>query len=399
MHEDTITMAERSSGKVLPHSFPFSWRRVSGVWGCIGWGLVICLALTALRAGAAVIDGYISSRNGVIGFTADPSVYTNFFFGWLLLTYYLWLPQGIASLLDGLRINDVLKAPLAEVGSRRSAKGSAHRGRAPVPSSSPIVGDWVAVVLTRYDRPWMFWLGLGAGGVVAVAMGFHYRAMEHGVWYTAGRVSVVAAQVWVGVLLTCLFTILIACGSMIVCLRGLFRGGTNVRPLHPDGVGGLAPMADFTLSLVYLISAVGIMLLAITPFTRGLASGKGFAYTFSPDIVIAAVVYGLASPLVFFRVLATASGAMREAKRVELAKIAARWDVEYPATLQAVASESADFSPMVSRLKVLRELYQATRSFPVWPFDQASMRKFLGSYFSPLIGIVIDKVVKQLLAR
>lgn len=385
-------MPDRNSSRILPRSFPFSWRRVRGAWSALGWGLVVCLALTALRAGAALVDGHFLSRNGVIGFTADPSVYTNFFFGWLLLSYYLWLPQGISSLLHGLWTNDVLKAPLAE----RSERQRADRGRASVSKPSAPGDGWVDVILARYDRPWVFWLGLGAGVVVAVAMGFHYRAMEHGVWYTAGRASVVAAQIWAGVLMSCLFTILLACGSIIVCLRGLFLGGTNIRPLHPDGVGGLAPMADFALSLVYLISAVGVMLLAITPFTRGLASGSGFAYTVSPDIVIAAFVYGIASPLVFFRVLATASGPMREAKRGELAKIAGRWDVEYPATLEAVASESTDFSPMVARLTVLRELYQATRSFPVWPFDNASMRRFAGSYLSPLIGIIIDKVVKLL---
>jgi hypothetical protein len=224
-----------------------------------------------------------------------------------------------------------------------------------------------------------------------------YRAMGEGVWFTAGTVATIVVSLWSGALMFCLFSILFTCWNMIGCLRDLFRGGANIRPLHPDGVGGLAPMADFSLGLVYLISAVGVMLLAVTPFTRGLASGGVLRYVVSPDIVVAATAHAVVAPLAFFLILNTASKAMREAKRRELEKIATRWDAEYPGALEAVTSGALDFAPMVERLKTLRELYQTARSFPVWPFDQASLQKFAGSYLSPLVtGVLADLAIKVL---
>ena len=56
-----------------------------------------------------------------------------------------------------------------------------------------------------------------------------------------------------------------------------------------------------------------------------------------------------------------------------------------------------DPTPAVERLKAIRELYQTTKEFPVWPFDPANVRKFIGSYLAPLfIGFVIEFLVNLL---
>lgn len=374
--------------RILPRAFPLSWVRLRRIWSCIGWGFLVTLGFFGLRAGAALIDGHLFSSSKVIGFFADPSVYTNFVFGWLLFTFYLWLPHGIAAMMAGLQDNEILLDPL----STRTA---------PPPSQDDhddgLEIDWVDIVLDRFDRRRLFIGGLIAFVAVGGAMGFIYRAMAPGIWYTAGTVSMVTAQIWAGVLVFCIISVLLACWAVVLSLKEIFRGGTNVRPLHPDGVGGLAPLANFALGLVYLISIVGIMLLAVTPYTRSLAAGSDLVYTVTTDIVIAAIIYAVASPLVFFQVLATASNAMRDAKNELLGRIATRWDSEYPESVRVLETVGDDPTPAVERLKAIRELYQTTKEFPVWPFDQANVRKFIGSYLAPLFtGFVIEFLINLL---
>ncbi|MCB1182602.1 hypothetical protein KDM41_04145 [bacterium] len=375
----------------MPHAFPLSGARLQRAWACVGWALLATTVLQALRAGAAFADGHLFSTEKVIGFVADPSVYTNFIFGWLIFTFYLWLPHGIAAVFRGLRDNEVLTDPLGRCG----AAGADGAGDADDAAADGEAGacDWVAAIIARFDRRRVFLGALAAFVIVLVAMGLKYRAMPAGIWYTAGPAAIVAAQVWAALLMFCIVSVLLACWMMIVCLRDVFRGGANVRPLHPDGVGGLAPLAEFALGLVYLISVVGVMLCAVTPYTRSLAAGSVLSYTVSVDIVVAAILYAIASPLVFFQVLATASKAMNAAKTDWLARIAARWDAEYPDSVHLLESPD-DPAPAIERLKAIRELHDATRAFPVWPFDQANIRKFVGSYLAPIVmGVLIEFVV------
>jgi len=368
--------------RTMPRSFPFSFEALISVWRCFVWSLVISVILFLLRGASALADGLLVSSDSVVGFLDDPSVYTNFLFGLLVFTYYLWLPQGIRAVIVDLCANDVLKDPLSARDHQSDCRATCH------------AQGWAEDVLLVFDRRRYFVICLALAGLVGITMGFKYAAMPDDKWYTVGTASIVSAQIWSGVLIFCIASVLLGCGIMVFSLRKMFRGGTNVRPLHPDGVGGLQPLARFALSLVYLISAVGVMLLAITPYTRGFTLGGGIGYTVSGDLLLAAIAYGIASPLVFFTILATASGAMSKAKQDLLARISDRWDAEYSSSMAVVESTDVDPGSAVKRLRAIRELHEATKSFPVWPFDGHSIRRFVASYLAPAAaGVIIDLLV------
>ena len=62
--------------------------------------------------------------------------------------------------------------------------------------------------------------------------------------------------------------------------------------------------------------------------------------------------------------------------------------------MQVLSEHPDDPAPAIERLKAIRELHDATRAFPVWPFDQANIRKFVGSYLAPIVmGVLIEFVV------
>jgi hypothetical protein len=385
--------------RLLPHSYPFSSPALDSAQRCLGASFVIGLVLAGLRSAVAAVDGYFLGNATVIGFLRDPSVYTNFVFGVALLGYYLWLPHGIDRLLSRVRDNDILRAPLAHRGWGWRTVAESKSARTEAPGGRDAGDDWTRPVLQELDVAWIPWAGGVVGIAIAIWMWFHYAGMPPGLWFTAGAGSRVTAALWAGFLMALLVSVLLTCTVVILKLHRLFKGGANIRPLHPDGVGGLAPMADFALSMVYMISAVGVMLLAITPFTRGLASGGRLTYTWSPDLGVAAFLYLVISPLIFFLVLESASKAMSESKREQLARIGDRWDAEYPATLQAVEQGDEELSPRVERLRTIRELYQQVQGFPVWPFDGASLRKFGGSFLSPLFIGVLVELIKNVLTR
>ena len=80
-------------------------------------------------------------------------------------------------------------------------------------------------------------------------------------------------------------------------------------------------------------------------------------------------------------------------------RIATPWDSEFPEGVRILETVGDDPTPAVERLKAIRELYQTTKAFPVWPFDQANGRKFIGSYLAPLFtGFVFEFLVNLLRA-
>ena len=371
------------------------------------WGLVVCILLTTLRALCAYLDGFFVTKGAVRGFVNDPSVYTNFVFGCVVFSYYFWIPSGIAGVVNGLVGNRVF-----------SSRTSGHlpiadpRGK-PSRDTKRLRKQLLDSYKSKRHPILLCIIVIG----ILLLLGSVYRGLDGGAWYTAGRWGRLAAQVWGTMLMGAIFSVGLACVVLIRVLRGAFRKlHPNIRPSHPDGVGGLRPLGEFSLRLVYFLSIVGVMLLGVTPFTRGLtdlaqpattqqgtttgAAGvlDALSYSLSYELVIAAVVYALAAPALFFLVLGTASNAMRRAKERLLRIISDGSDVLYRESLIALQqSQVEELKPAIKRLMAVRELDDATRSFPVWPFDGQSIRRFLGSYFSPLtVGLLIELILRVL---
>jgi len=367
---------------------PLRRRVLASSRSAVFWGFITCLIFNGLRALAALIDGNFQTHDDILGFIRDPSVYTNFGFGWVIFSYYIWVPSGLAKVFNGLSDNRILTGRTNNMFPLASDDGL-------VPD--PHFPNRLERIKGSFNARWHVVVNTLIFIAVFFGTAIIYRSMGDRAWYTEGFYARIICQLWAGTLVTCIAALILSCGTLIHQLRQVFKETTpNVRPLHPDGVGGLSPLGGFALRLVYFISIVGIMLLAITPYTRGLAEFGAFQYSLSFDLIIAALVYAFAAPTVFFLILGTGSGPMRRAKIKILGIIGERFDQEYLRSLKAVHDPAIDdIKSPIEQLGALHKLYKTTRDFPIWPFDGASVRKFTSSYLAPLAtGLLIEVVLR-----
>ncbi len=362
----------------------YRWEFTSKPYGPVVWGLALNLLFNLGRLAAAGLDGHLFTSNGVLGFFNDPSVYTNFLFGCVIFSFHVWLPSGVAGVFKGLLENRIFTFDLQQEKLKSTNKSLAEMQQE---------------AKNSFNSRWKIFFAVSVFLAVFMLVGRQYRLMDGKAWYTAGEWSIAAAQAWAGLLLGSLTTLIYWFFHLIRHLRRMFREiPPAILPAHPDGVGGLSPLGQFALRLVYLISLVGVMLLAITPYTRGLAMHGVFKYTLSPGLVFAGAAYVIAAPLIFFFVLGTASNAMREGKAKALQAICDRVNLEYGKTSAAVANGDEAIEPLVKELEAARQFDEITRSFPVWPFDADSVKKFTTSYFAPVVVGLLAELINKLIA-
>jgi len=355
--------------------------------GVVVWGFLISLAINAVRVALAWADGHLSTAGQVVGFVNDYSVYSNFVFGWVIFSYYVWLPRGVAQVFNGLVANGVFCQGYDE-DLPVVAREKAHL---------PGVDDRLREARDTFRSPWLIVVTVTVFVGMFFLLGNRYDQMGNGIWYTTGRQSQIMAQIWGAVLISVVAVLIYGFASVIQHLRRIFKDLTlGLRPAHIDGVGGLSPLGHFAVKLIYVISIVGVMLLAVTPYTRGLALHHELRYTLSPELVAAGVVYFFLSPVLFFLVLGTASNAMRETKNRVLAIVCDRIDREFTTGLNAARDDGChDLKNHMDNLEAAQRLYKTTQGFPVWPFDSSSLRKFTTSYFAPLAtGLLVEFVLR-----
>jgi hypothetical protein len=348
-------------------------------------GILYALGFMVIRGLVAWQAGNLWTNGETTGFLNDPAFYTNIVFLAIIWAYYTWFPKGIATVFEGLKENDIIDT----LSCRQKSDEAGFEN----------LDQFLESVYTQFQHKRWSIISL----LVAAAAGLflllpQYLAMGKSASYTADPISIALAVLWAGVGLYCVLLMLIYSILSIYWLRKLFRCfNMKVRPLHPDGAGGLAPLGQYTLSLSYLIALVGI-LLVVTPITRNYVVMGVIQFRWTPELVIAMIAYLAAAPIVFFAPLSVAHAAMDDAKSELLLQIARRFDSEYD-HIQSMLNEN-DISSMKKRLKNLKELqrlHKTTDDFPVWPFNSSNLTRFGTTYLSPIALAVFIDVVTNLI--
>jgi len=168
----------------------------------------------------------------------------------------------------------------------------------------------------------------------------------------------------------------------------------NINPLHPDRCGGLKILSDYSIKVVYLNAIFGI-LVSISAY-RLVSIGSIWASIFL------VILYLSVATISFFAPLSTAHEEMQEAKTKLLLNLGKQFWNEYLAAHKAV-SDSEALKDEITKIKQLRELYDLTQDFPVWPFDTTTLRRFFITISSPLIpaiiGLLIETVSNRIFLR
>ncbi len=189
------------------------------------------------------------------------------------------------------------------------------------------------------------------------------------------------------------FMIIIRTIVSAVALDRALRPPAEVRvwPLHPDKCGGLKAINSYAMGLAYLatISGFGLAALAFNSSRAGNLSGDWFLWFLM-------AIYMLGAPAVFFGPLWATHAHMQRVKEEHLQTISERFQKEYKETQKVIREGSEDLSPRISKLDQLRQLYQATDAFPVWPFDLPSLRRFLLAFAAPLVTTALTIILERL---
>jgi hypothetical protein len=171
-------------------------------------------------------------------------------------------------------------------------------------------------------------------------------------------------------------------------LRQVFRRfKVSPHPLHPDRCGGLRAINNYAVGFTYIIAAAGIgvgLMVYATIHREG---------ALSLDMAVLFAIYVAVALLCFFLPPLTAHAAMDQAKRELLADISRQFQQDYAEATARLDSETDELGAHVAKVRNLRTLYEMTDAFPVWPFDTATLRRFVITITAPLVPAIIELAI------
>jgi hypothetical protein len=344
---------------------------------------VYTVSFLLIRIWAAWRAGHLWTAGNVTGFLQDPALYTNLII-FAIVTYYIWMPRGIAAVFNGLYANGVIGNPCPFPASQED--------------SQQIYSSFVEKAHNWFSRWWWSVISLVIAVSAALTLNLpQYRTLAQRAAWLADPLSLSLTLLWVALAIYCVSVLLIYAILSIYFLDRLFSRFTIcVRPLHPDRAGGLAPLGDFTLTWSYLIAFIGV-LLVLTPLTRSYIATGTLQFRWTTEILVALGIYLVAAPSVFLAPLLMAHNAMKETRNQLLSRIAHRFETELREVQDMLDGDLAGLADRQKMLKELQSLHDLALKLPVWPFNSTLFTRFGTSYLSPIALAVVIDLAKGLL--
>ena len=165
----------------------------------------------------------------------------------------------------------------------------------------------------------------------------------------------------------------------------------DLHPLHPDNAGGLRPLGQYALRTTYLIAFGGSMA-ALAEYVVYVVGESATAYFFH----FAVLLYLILAPLSFFAPLWAAHDAMSRAKDRLLEHIARQFKDDFSAAFNEIKGSSKSLKDNIEKIEQLQKLHHLAVSFPVWPFDSLTLRRFFLTISSPIATVVLSVLIDYL---
>jgi len=105
------------------------------------------------------------------------------------------------------------------------------------------------------------------------------------------------------------------------------------------------------------------------------------------------LIYLILAPVSFFSPLRSAHSAMLLYQKGLIMNISEEFDRVFSQLKSSQTNNADQNEPFLKRIRQLEEERELVYRFPVWPFDTASLRKFFGLAFSPLIPVVTSLLI------
>lgn len=295
--------------------------------------------------------------------------------------FFFWMSQGIRDVLDGLQENRVIGAPIAQEVPDVGFKSFSDFER-------------------RFYRSYSHWAWLLLCGVAAVAFIVLVVPVHrtYNNWVSANVFAFWYIELFWALLCFMACLLVIRCGIVIVWLNRLFRGfDIDVRILHSDGAGGLAPLGSFSVKIGYLIGVYGLAVVAATLTQSYLVTGRFSGLTPNLPLILVFFAYLIASPIAFFAPIGSAHTAMRKAKHSFILQVSEQFEADFARMRSLLSSDAEELEKGIKKVKQLREIHEMTTRFPVWPFNIESLVRFFSSILSPFVLALVPTIIDLLI--
>jgi len=192
------------------------------------------------------------------------------------------------------------------------------------------------------------------------------------------------ALFWNSLIANCLWYVLaIGFTTFPIVKRYADRDQLWIVPNAPDGQGGLSPIGAVAFGITAVLGSA-MVLVSVWIFVFGLNSAA-FVGGGSWSILVT---------IAFFWPLWSTHDAMRRAKQAELERVGLLFRREYellPATAEltnrpTLPIEDGKLTARLDMMAKLEHLHAAVMAMPVWPFDVATLRKYLLLIGIPLLS-------------
>ena len=164
----------------------------------------------------------------------------------------------------------------------------------------------------------------------------------------------------------------------------------RVIPLHPDGAGGLKPIARVAIHNQLVVAATGMnvgtlfvvlqMVESNAPVWLGVAAG---------------VAYVTLAPLIFVGPLVPFRPHMLRRKAVYLQRIANQFRRDLAALLHHLGDDAASTAKL-GKLRRLAEIHDTIAGLPEWPLDTKTIRRFAAAFLTPGVSVLLSWGFKKI---
>jgi len=327
----------------------------------------------------AIHDNIVFSTSSRIGLLND--------FGWWIITTlgfnatfytFLWLPDGVAKTISGLVQNKVIGLP------------SSHKDQ----DGKETLDIYIQKFFRSYsNRLWYIIPSVIAIPLLDSLVQSHRKFL---IWETASNFSF-GFTIFLYMFFFFLFvTLLTRVIIVIVWLNKLFKDfDVDVRVLHPDNAGGLAPLSRFGMAIVYMIVIIAISNV-FGDISEAVITSKAYIDVVRQPFVFSTyIAYSVFASLAFFAPLSLAHTSMKKAKNHFITEISDQFEIELANVQTLLAGDNAKLKNSLSKLEELQKLYNVASKFPVWPFNIGNLAGFFGAIVSPFLISLISIVTEQ----
>lgn len=170
----------------------------------------------------------------------------------------------------------------------------------------------------------------------------------------------------------------------------LRRPRLRLRPMSPDGAGGLGEMGKLALNMEYVfLPFIGVSV--ISYFRYGL---QAQTYLLFPALAMVLV-------FVFWAPLMAAHSTMRRSKDWTLNLVEAEFNMYYDFLVRELEKDGPSIygeeaAKSIENIENLQHIYAETKKMPVWPFDMAMVRRFTATIVIPIAVVLVPELFSRL---